>query len=893
MTQRGFDSASCTCLPSRLGRLVRGEDGDRPFWGMARLVVALLAMLSGWACGGGGASNTPQPSAQVSPSSLTFGSQNQGSTSGSQLVTLSNTGNAALTITSIAASTNFGQSNTCAGSIATSGSCTINVTFSPTATGPLTGTLTITDNSSGLAGSTQTVSLSGTGTAPLVGLSTPDLSFANQLISITSAPQTETVTNTGTGNLTFSTVTIGGTNPSDFAVSADTCPAATVMPNNACTVSVTFTPSATGGRSASLNFADNASGSPQTVSLAGTGIPSAQVSPGSLTFAGQTVGVAGPAQTVTLADIGAAAINITEVTISGDFSQTSNCPTSLGAGSSCSIQVGFTPTEAGTRYGTLLISTTATRTAQTVSLTGTGNGPLAGVFTQRYDNGRTGANSQEVLLTPSNVTESQFGKLFSLPVDGQVYAQPLYMENVSIPNQGAHNVVFIATQHDSVYAFDADGQSTTPLWQVSLLKSATGVTTVPCQDVYGTAYGACDIDPEIGITSTPVIDPTGGTLYVTAKTREPLGSNSCSNNGTFNYCYRLHALDITTGAEKFSGPVIISASVPGTGYDSVSGTVTFTALYHLQRPGLLLLNGTIYLGFGSQGDNDPYHGWLMAYSATTLQELAVFNVTPNGQRGAIWQAGGGVSADSSGNIYIITANGTFDANTTGGVDFGDSVLKLQVQSGQFQVLDYFTPANQATLAEEDLDLGSSPALILPDQPGPNPHLLATGGKDGRIWLINRDNLGQIQTNDAGAVQVIPDGSDLLFGGGTYWNGNLYVQEVGDFLKQFPLLNGLAQSATNSDFQIGYPNPAPAVSANGTSNAVLWIVEADDFQTGGPAVLRAFAANDVSNTELYDSTQAPNRRDQAGRAVKFVVPTIANGKVYVGAAGEVDVYGLLP
>ncbi|HMD85557.1 MAG TPA: pyrrolo-quinoline quinone [Terriglobia bacterium] len=529
---------------------------------------------------------------------------------------------------------------------------------------------------------------------------------------------------------------------------------------------------------------------------------------------------------------------------------------------------------------------------QPASPTSPGNSPFAGVFTQRYDNGRTGANTQEVLLTPSNVTESRFGRLFSLPTDGQAYAQPLYMENVSIPNQGVHNVVFVATQHDSVYAFDADSQSTTPLWHVSFVNTTAGVTTVPCQDVYGAGPGDCDISPEIGITSTPVIDPTGGTLYVTAKTREPLGSNSCSNNGTYNYCYRLHALDITTGVDKFGGPVMISANVPGTGYDSVSGTVTFTALYHLQRPGLLLLNGTIYVGFGSHGDDDPYHGWLMAYNATTLQQVAVFNVTPNGQRGAIWQAGGGISADPSGSIYIVTSNGTFDANATGGVDYGDSGLKMQLQSGKFQVMDYFTPANQAVLSEEDLDLGSSPAMILPDQPGPNPHLLATGGKDGRIWLVNRDNLGHLQANDGGAVQVIPDGSDGLFGGGTYWNGNLYVQEKGDFLKQFPLQNGMAQSPTSSAFQVGYPNPAPVVSANGTNNAVLWLVEADAFRTGGPAVLRAFDASDVTN-EIYDSTQAPNQRDQAGPAVKFVVPTIANGKVYVGAAGEVDVYGLLP
>jgi hypothetical protein len=762
------------------------------------------------------------------------------------------------------------------------------VTFTPASIGSLIGALTITDNSGGGSSSIQTVELNGTGTGTAATFSAASLSFGIQPTGSASAAKTETVTNAGVGSLNIFTIAVRGANAGDFAKSSDNCTGIAVPPNGTCTVSVTFSPAATGNRSATLAFSDNAAGSPQAVYLTGMGVSfPVLISPSALTFAGQAVGSISSSQAVTLNNLGSTAFGITGVSASGDFSQTNNCPASLGSGATCTIQAVFTPTMTGSRYGTLSIGFAGQSAAQTVSLTGTGNGPVSGIFTQRYDIGRTGQNTNEVSLTASNVTESQFGKLFSLPVDGQVYAQPLYEESVTIPNQGVHNVVFVATQHDSVYAFDADGQSTTPIWHVSFLNPSGGVTTVPTSDVGGPGYG--DLTPEIGITSTPVIDPSSGTIYVTAKTKEAQNP-SCTSSCTYNYFYRLHALDVTTGAEKFGGPVVISASVLGGGYDNVNGVVTFNPLQQLQRPGLLLLNGTLYLGFGSQNDWDPYHGWLIAYNATTLQQVAIFNVTPNGNRGAIWQGGGGIAADSSGNIWVVTANGSYDVNS-GGVDYSDTVLKMQIQSGQFQVLDYFTPNDEITIAIDDLDLGSSPATILPDQPGPYPHLLATGGKDGRIWLLNRDNLGQFQTNDAGAVQIIPE-SDNLFGGGTYWNGNLYFQEVGDYLNQFPLQNGIAQTPTSSSLEIAFPNPQPVVSSNGTGSGVLWLVEADGFATSGPAILHAYDATDVSN-EIYNSTQAANQRDQAGPAVKFVVPTVVNGKVYVGAAGEVDVYGVLP
>lgn len=787
------------------------------------------------------------------------------------------------------------SADTCTGStLKPAATCTINVTFTPPALGSRTAMLNFSDSA---FNSPQTVTLTGTGAEPAVSLSAPSLSFGPQLLNALSDAITETVTNSGMVNLSISTVTLAGANVGDFAKTVDTCTGATVPPNSDCTVSLTLTPSGLALRSATLTFADNAPNSPQIVSVSGTGaLPATSLSSLSLAFSSQVVNTTSVAQAVTVTNTGPVKLIVSSIALGGtnasDFStSTDTCSgATVAAGAGCTVSITFTPSATGARTASISFADNAPGSPQTSSLTGTGSTQLAGVFTQRYDNARSGQNTQEVTLTGSNVTVGQFGRLFTVPVDGQIYGQPLYLQNVTVPSQGTHNVVFVATQHDSVFAFDADSYSATPLWEDNFVNAAAGVTTVPCADVYGTD---CDINPEIGITSTPVIDPASGTLYVTAKTREPLGSTSCGSNGTYDYCYRLHALDISTGAEKFGGPVVIAASVPGSSaVDSVNGIVTFRAFRHLQRPGLLLVNGTLYVGFGSHGDNDPYHGWLMAYDAATLQQTAVFNVTPNGTEGAIWQGGGGISADESGYIYVVTSNGTFDADT-GGSDYSESVLKMQVKSGQFQVLDYFTPFNQATLTMEDLDLGSSPALLLPDQPGAHVHLIATGGKDGRVWILNRDNLGHLQTNDAGALQIISSLSDGLFGGLTYWNGNLYVHEIGDFVFQFPLQNGVAQTPVSSADQFGgYPDSATAVSSDGTNNGVLWLIRSNAYGAGGREVLHAFSANNIAN-EIYSSDQVANGSDQAGPAVKFAYPTVANGKVYVPAAGELDVYGLLP
>jgi hypothetical protein len=494
------------------------------------------------------------------------------------------------------------------------------------------------------------------------------------------------------------------------------------------------------------------------------------------------------------------------------------------------------------------------------------------VLTYHNDHARTGQNLNETLLNPATVHTTTFGKLFSYPVDGQVYAQPLYLPNVNIPGRGLHNVVFVATQHDTVYAFDADDPQTGLLWAVSFIDPAHGVTPVPTSD----AVQDKSIVPEVGITGTPVIADSTGTLYVVAKTKE------VSANGT-NYVQRLHALDVATGAEKFGGPIVISASVDGAGKK-----VFFNALQANQRPGLLLSNGVVYIAWATHGDATGSHGWLIGYDALTLQQVAVFNTTPNTELGGIWMAGAGPAADSTGAIYLSTGNGTFDVTSSPTRDYGDSVLKFSTSSG-LTVADFFTPWNQWDLAMADLDLASGGVLLLPDQPGAQPHLMVTAGKEGKIYLINRDDLGVYQrcgTTCDDVVQVTPLGS-AAFGLPAYFNDRLYYQGAGGVLKAFQLSNGrlstLPVSQTSTPF--GWPPATPSVSANGVSDAIVWALEVARFH----AILHAYDALDLSR-ELYASSQTP--ADQLGVGVKFAVPTVANGKVYVGTESDLTVFGLL-
>jgi hypothetical protein len=512
-----------------------------------------------------------------------------------------------------------------------------------------------------------------------------------------------------------------------------------------------------------------------------------------------------------------------------------------------------------------------------------------GTFTHHNDNFRTGQNLNETVLTPSNINWTQFGKLFSYPLDGKAYASPLYVANVNIPGQGFHNVVYVATEHDSVYAFDADGLSSNPLWHVSFINPPT-ITTVPANDT----GECCDISPEIGITGTPVIDPATGTLYVVAKTKEGSGSNT-------NYLQRLHALDITTGAEKFGGPVVIQATVPGTGMGSQGGQLSFYALLENQRPALLLSNGVVYIAFSSHGDNQPYHGWVLGYNATTLQQSMAFCVTANGEGAGVWMSGGGLATDSDGNIYFVTGDGTFDADS-GGVNYGDSFVKINPSGA---VLDYFTPHVQAALNAGNIDLGSGGLLMLPDQPGPYPHLLLSAGKDGTIYLLNRDNMGHYNPNNdnqivQSLVDIFPFGTPEPgnYSAPVYFNGHVYFSPISDNVQVFQLSNGLLSTApTSRSSEIyAYPGGTLAISANGNTNGILWVVQRHGVDpTGGgtvaPGVLRAYDPNNLS-IELYNSDQA-GLQDTMDYATKFNVPLVANGKVFIAGENQLTVYGLLP
>ena len=506
------------------------------------------------------------------------------------------------------------------------------------------------------------------------------------------------------------------------------------------------------------------------------------------------------------------------------------------------------------------------------------------VLTGHNDNARTGQNTNETVLTPSNVNATGFGKIFSYTVDGYVYAQPLVVTNVTIPAKGVHNVLYVATEHDSVYAFDADtnaGTNAAPLWQVSFINPAAGVTTVTSGDV------SCgDLVPEIGITSTPVIDAANGTIYVEAKTKE------VTTNGTI-FVHRLHALDLTSGAEKFGGPTVIQASVSGTGDgNDGSGHVPFDPLRHMNRAALLLNNGVVYIGSASHCDNGPYHGWLIGCGAQTMALSNVFNTTPNGGLGGIWQAGGGPAADTSGNIYFITGNGTFDGSTN--QDYGDSFVKLSTTNG-LAVADFFTPNNQSALESADLDLGSGGAVALPDEAGgttTNLHLLVGAGKEGTIYLIRRDNLGHFHPgSDSQIKQSIVSAIGGSFDTPAYFNKTVYYLGAGDVLKAFKISGGTITTtpASQSSTSFGFPGATPSVSANGADNAIVWAIQSDAYGSSGPAVLHAYNATNVS-LELYTSS-ASGTRDVPGPAVKFTVPTIANGKVYVGAQYALAVFGL--
>ncbi|HWX30517.1 MAG TPA: hypothetical protein VNZ53_24125 [Steroidobacteraceae bacterium] len=555
---------------------------------------------------------------------------------------------------------------------------------------------------------------------------------------------------------------------------------------------------------------------------------------------------------------------------------------------------------AGTAAGTHTIVATSvadsTKSASAVAAVT----DLAGVYTYHNNLARNGANTQEYALQTSTVNTAGFGKLAACTVDGAIYGQPLWVANLTM-NGAKHNVVFAATQHDGLFAFDADASPCATLWSVSLIDAAhggsSGETSVPGNLVGG---GLGDIQPEVGVTDTPVIDPAGGILYVVSKS-----VNAAQNT----YYQRLHAIDLATGKEKIGSPALIAGTYPGTG--DGTATVTFNPQQQNQRAALALVNGVVYIAWSSHEDRAPYYGWMMSYqyTGTALTQKAVLNVTPNTQGGGIWMGGGAPAVDSNNNLYVVTGNGAFDAVSGSAPhnDYGDSLLRL---NAALQVSQYFTPSDQLLDAQNDGDFGSGGAALLADLPAGNTvtHALICGGKDSVLFVLNRDLLGGF--GDAAAVQTINTGYSI-YATGAFWNNNFYLGGVGGPLTAYRLdtTNAHFAQTSASANTYGFAGATPSVSSAATQNGIVWALDTGSYCTQqspgcGPAVLHAYDAGNVA-TELWNS--ALSAADAAGNAIKFTVPTVANGKVYVGTRGnnqggadgstsvpgELDIYGLKP
>jgi len=695
----------------------------------------------------------------------------------------------------------------------------------------------------------------------------------------------------------------GGTSPYKWSLASGTLPAGLAL--NAATGAITGTPSAPANQ-LSLTFqVSDSSSKTQTASATCT----LSISPGKIAIsisprrAGLTVG-----QPLTLTGTTSDSTGVT-------WSMTPAGGSFSSATSSSGAQVTLTGPPAAGVYTITASSTIDPTQSASIQI---GVTDLPGVYTFHNDLARDGVNQQEYALTPADVSSSSFGKLFSCTVDGAVYAQPLWVSNLLV-NGVAHNVVYVATEHDSLYAFDADATPCRSLWRVSLIDISHGgtgtETTIPTgRSGYLVGKGYGDLTPETGVTGTPVIDPATNTLYVV--------SVSMNAAGTAFY-QRLHAIDISTGAEKPGSPVAIAATVPGTAYGGSS--VTFSPLMENQRAGLVLVDGTIYIAWGSHEDEQPFYGWLIGYTydGSAFTQAAVFNAAPNAGENGIWMSGAAPAVDEQGRIYVLTSNGAFDANsaTAPNDDYGDSLLQL---SRGLQVQGYFTPSDQNTDQLYNIDFGSGGATVLADLPAGSAltHIAIAGGKDGNLYVFNRDNLGGF--GDGAAWQELSAGTDVtnsggwipgvIFSVGAIWNDRYYLAPAAQPLQAYtlnPATAKLSLAARASSPSGGYqwPGGTPSISADGSTNGILWVLDDSQYCTGdspgcGPAVLHAYNATNIGD-ELWNSADASG--DHAGNAVKFTVPTIANGKVYVGtrgnntggeygstsASGELDVYGLKP
>jgi hypothetical protein len=539
-----------------------------------------------------------------------------------------------------------------------------------------------------------------------------------------------------------------------------------------------------------------------------------------------------------------------------------------------------TTADSGELFRVIVSNSVGSTPSMSATLTvnpGTSNSTVD-VITYHYDNGRDGQNLNETALTPANVNSAQFGKKGEFTVDGKVDAQPLYLSQVTIGGQ-KKNVLYVATEHGSVYAFDADsinGMTSTSLWKTSTLGS--GETTSDNR-------GCGQVSPEIGITATPVIDRSRNSIYVVAM----------SKNSSGTYFQRIHALDLTTGQELFGGPMNITATYPGTGDNSSGGNVVFDPKQYKERPGLLQINGTIYTTWSSHCDARPYTSWVMAFSADTLAQTGVLNLVPNGSEGGIWMAGTAPGADAAGNLFFIIGNGTFDTtlNSSGfpaDGNCGNCFVKLGTSTG-LKLADYFTPHNTVAESNADTDFGSGGGILMldvTDSGGNTRHLAVGAGKDSIIYVVDRDAMGKF---NASTDQIYQEISGQLGGGvfsmPAFFNNTVYYGAVGDALKAFPVTTAklAAAPSSQSTHHFGYPGTTPSVSANGTTNGIVWAIE------NGGAVLYAYDATDLTK-ELYNSNQAANNRDHFS-GNKFITPMVVNGRVYVGTANSVAVFGLLP
>ncbi len=657
-----------------------------------------------------------------------------------------------------------------------------------------------------------------------------------------------TVVATGSAPLSyqwFLNGTASGTNASSFAISS------TTTAQNAATVNVKVSNAAGSVTSANATL---------TVNPAGPVAPTITTQP-----ANQTVTV-GQTATFTVAATGTAPLTYAWF-FNGAAAGTNSATYSIG---------NTTASQSGAQVYVKVSNATGSATSNTVTLTvGQSVASSVNVLTYHNDAARTGQNLQETILTQSNVASSTFGKVGFLNADGLVDAEPLYVSGVKT-SSGTHNVVYVVTENDTAYAYDADTYA--QLWKVSALGSGE----VPSDD-----HGCPQVTPQIGITATPVIDTSAGangTMYLLALSKDSQG----------HYYHRLHALDLATGAELDGGPTTVNPTYP-----AKQGTDTFDPSVYKERAALLLSGGTVYVSFSSHCDSGGYFGWVIGYDENTLQQNRVANITPNGGDGAIWMSGGGPGADSEGNIYFLDANGTFD-NTldSNGMpengDYGNAFIKLAPSGSSLNVADYFTMYNTDAESQQDQDLGAGGELILPDQKDAQNntwHLAVGAGKDGHIYVVNRDMMGKFNTNGDSAIYQEIDSNGLnggLFSTPAYFNGVLYFGATGDALRAFPVTNAkLVTPATSlSADGYGYPGATPSISANGTANAIVWAVQ----NNGGSGVLHAYDAANLGH-ELYNSNQAANGRDTFADN-KFITPMIANGKVFVATPTGVAVFGLL-